>query len=180
MIFFDTETTGLINPKASELDVQPEIIEFAAIKTDDNLKEVSRLEFLCRPELCGTEIPIGASKTNGIYWNHVEGKKPFSHHFRELSDFFRGEEKLIAHNASYDVGMLTLEIRRLGMEARFPWPTIHHCTFQMAEEIGGLGSKSLSNLYEHFFQEKLPNAHRAIGDVLGMMKVYKKMMSLQK
>lgn len=179
MIFFDTETTGLINPKASDLNLQPEIIEFAGIKTDENLNEISRLEFLCKPSLCGTELPRGASKANGIYWNHVENKSPFSHHFRELSNFFRGEEKDVAHNSAYDIGMLNLEIRRLGMECRFPWPTIHHCTFQMAEEIGGLGSKSLGNLYEHFFQEKLPNAHRAMGDVLGMIKVYKAMMKLQ-
>ena len=50
MIVFDLETTGLPKAEGSELDLQPKIIEFGAIRfTDGNFKEYDRLEFMCNP-----------------------------------------------------------------------------------------------------------------------------------
>ncbi len=49
MIVFDLETTGLPKAEGSDLDIQPRIIEFGAIKVDDNFKEVDRFQFLCSP-----------------------------------------------------------------------------------------------------------------------------------
>ena len=46
MIVFDLETTGLPKAEGSDLDIQPRIIEFGAIKVDDNFKEVDRFQFL--------------------------------------------------------------------------------------------------------------------------------------
>ena len=37
MIFFDLETTGLPKAEGSDLDMQPKIIEFGAIKLDERL-----------------------------------------------------------------------------------------------------------------------------------------------
>ena len=42
MIVFDLETTGLPKAEGSDLDIQPKIIEFGAIKIDDDeFKEVT-------------------------------------------------------------------------------------------------------------------------------------------
>ena len=42
MIVFDLETTGLPKAEGSDLDIQPKIIEFGAIKIDDDeFKEVA-------------------------------------------------------------------------------------------------------------------------------------------
>ena len=50
MIVFDLETTGLPKAEGSDLDIQPKIIEFGALKLDDEtLEEVDRLEFFCNP-----------------------------------------------------------------------------------------------------------------------------------
>ena len=49
MILFDLETTGLPKAEGSDLDMQPSIIEFGAIKLDDDLEETARMEFLCNP-----------------------------------------------------------------------------------------------------------------------------------
>ena len=49
MIVFDLETTGLPKAEGSDLDIQPRIIEFGAIKVDDDFNEVGRLQFLCSP-----------------------------------------------------------------------------------------------------------------------------------
>ena len=44
MIVFDLETTGLPKAEGSELDLQPKIIEFVAIRfTDGNFEEYDRL-----------------------------------------------------------------------------------------------------------------------------------------
>ena len=55
MIIFDLETTGLPKAEGSDLDLQPRIIEFGAIKYNDALigkgemREDARLEFFCNP-----------------------------------------------------------------------------------------------------------------------------------
>lgn len=172
MIFTDTETTGLIQPKAISLDLQPEIVEVAAIKTDDELNEIARLEFMCKPS---KPISDEVSRINGITNAMLEDKKPFVAHFKELSEFFLGEVKLVAHNAAYDVGMISLELQRLKMECKFPWPMIHECTVQIAAEVGGHKSKSLGNLHQHYFGEPIKGAHRAMNDVEAMIKIYREM-----
>ena len=64
MIVFDTETTGLPAADAAPLAKQPHIIEFAAIKLDeDTLEEVSRLEFLSKPPI---DLPPIITKITGI------------------------------------------------------------------------------------------------------------------
>ena len=56
MIIFDLETTGLPKAEGSDLDLQPRIIEFGAIKYNDDLihkgemQEQERLEFFCNPD----------------------------------------------------------------------------------------------------------------------------------
>jgi len=51
LILFDTETTGFPKYVDVDLEKQPKIIDFAAIKLDDNtLEEVDRIEFLCNPQ----------------------------------------------------------------------------------------------------------------------------------
>ena len=52
MIVFDLETTGLPKAEGSDLDIQPRIIEFGAIKVDDDFNEVGRLAVLCSPWFC--------------------------------------------------------------------------------------------------------------------------------
>ena len=36
MIFFDTETTGLLVPEINDISAQPYIVEMYAVKTDDD------------------------------------------------------------------------------------------------------------------------------------------------
>ena len=47
MIVFDLETTGLPKAEGSDLDLQPRIIEFCAIRyTDGSFEEYDRLEIM--------------------------------------------------------------------------------------------------------------------------------------
>ena len=47
MIVFDLETTGLPKAEGSDLDIQPRIIEFGAIKVDDDFNEVGKTCSFC-------------------------------------------------------------------------------------------------------------------------------------
>lgn len=173
MIFFDTETTGLLGPGILPLDKQPEIIEFAAIKTDKDLNEIARMEFLCKPD---RPIPkYLTEKVHKISNEDVKDKEQFVYHFSDLVHFFLGEIRLVAHNAQFDVGMLKLELTRLGLENKFPWPTLHICTMDTVESVGTFKSKALGNVYEDLFDEEIPDAHRAMVDVEALIRVYKEL-----
>ena len=49
MIVFDLETTGLPLADGADINLQPRITEFGAIKLDDDFKETEKLEFLVNP-----------------------------------------------------------------------------------------------------------------------------------
>jgi DNA polymerase III epsilon subunit-like protein len=100
MIVFDLETTGLPKAEGSDLDLQPRIIEFGAIRfTDGNFEEYDRLEFMCNP---GHDLDPKISKITGIKDEDLKEKKPFIYHYKDLCKFFLGETSMAAHNLPFD------------------------------------------------------------------------------
>ena len=63
MIVFDLETTGLPLAEGADLDLQPRITEFGAIKLDHQLKEIAELEFLINP---GIPLDPKVTKITGL------------------------------------------------------------------------------------------------------------------
>lgn len=168
MIIFDTETTGLVKPKAIPLDQQPKIIEFAAVKLDDDsLDEVDSLEFLVNPKqpLSNTIINI----TN-ITDHMLTEAKPFSFYYQQLVDFFLGERVLVAHNVAFDRDLLTFELERIGRLNLFPWPPTHKCTVELSMSLKGYRLK-LGQLYELAFGKAFKDQHRAMADTRALVEV---------
>lgn len=162
-IVFDTETTGLIGNDATPLDQQPEIIEFAACKVDGATFEViDEIEFLCKPRKL--PLPEKIMEITKITNEDLADKRSFAFHLDRVQQFFLGTQSLVAHNVAYDVGMLTLELRRLDMMAKFPWPPFHHCTVEISKAVKGHRLK-LGNLYTMATGKSPKGAHRAINDV---------------
>lgn len=162
MIVFDTETTGLPVAMNMPLDRQPHIIEFAAIKLDDDtLEEKDRIEFLCKPPI---SIPPIITNITGITDDKLKDEKPFSAYMKPLVNFFIGEKVLIAHNIDFDRKLLMFELSRMGMMTNFPWPPIHICTVEKTTFIKGHRLK-LGELYEIATGNKIKDAHRAMNDV---------------
>ena len=168
MIVFDLETTGLPYADGTELDKQPKIIELGAIKLDDDLKEVSRLEFFCNP---GHELPPRITKITGITDYMLEDAKPFIAHYKELCDFFLGERSLAAHNLSFDSRILRFELERIDKVTRFPWPPENVCTLEISEKVWGGVKRKLGDIYEELFGNTIEGAHRAINDVKATVKI---------
>lgn len=167
MIIFDTETTGLLKQDILDLDKQPKIIEFAAIKLDDeNLEEKSRIEFLVNPQ---QDIPEIITKITGLRSDNFQKTEPFTNHFEKLCDFFLGEKYLFAHNLGFDIGMLKVELQRIGKLTCFPFPPIQICTVQSTMQLRGY-RLNLTNLHQQLFNEGFPEAHRAMRDVEALTK----------
>ncbi|MCF0112195.1 MAG: PHP domain-containing protein, partial [Erysipelotrichaceae bacterium] len=100
-VCFDLETTGL----SSSYD---EIIEFGAVKIQ-NGNEVARMQVFVKPEM--TIPPLIEQKTN-ITNAMVQNAEPISVVIDRILDFI-GDDILVAHNASFDLGFIQEALRKL-------------------------------------------------------------------
>ena len=170
MIAFDLETTGLPKAEGSNLDEQPKIIEFGAVKLDDeSLKEVDRLEFFVNPNQI---LEPKITKITGITDDMLKEAKPFIAHYKKLCEFFVGEKTLVAHNLPFDRKILRFELQRADKMTMFPWPFNHVCTIEIGESVWGKKRK-LIDIYHEVTGKEHTNAHRSINDVLAMVEVIK-------
>ena len=169
MIVFDLETTGLPKAEGSDLEQQPQIIELGAIKLDDDLNEVDRIEFFCNP---GRPLPPIITKITGIKDDQLKDEKPFVAHFPEVCEFFLGEREMCAHNLAFDRKILRFELERLDKMTKFPWPPKHICTVEIGQSVWGKRRK-LVDLYEEITGEVHKGAHRATADVEALIEVFK-------
>lgn len=165
MIIFDLETTGLTKHKALPIEMQPYIVEFAAVKLDDHtFKTIDELEFMCKPN---KPIEPRASKLTGITNKMVEDKPPFIDFLPKVIDFFEGEKKLVAHNIAFDFTVLKYELMRLNALDSFPMPFEKICTMQKTRYLKGK-HLNLGLLYHLLCNKKIEGAHRAINDVYAL------------
>ena len=169
MIAFDLETTGLPKAEGSDLNIQPKIIEFGAIKLDEEMNEVSRLEFFCNP---GHDLDPKITKITGITDDDLKGEKPFVAYYKELCNFFICERSMVAHNLAFDRKILKFELERLDKMTKFPWPQDHICTVEIGQSVWGKMRK-LGDIHEELFAKKIEGAHRSINDVEAMVRIIK-------
>ena len=102
-IALDTETTGLSPAEGHR------IIEMGCIEISDR-QLAETYHCLINPE---REIDEGAIKQHGITLEQLAGKPVFSAMYEEFITFVRGA-KLLIHNASFDIGFLDAELKRIG------------------------------------------------------------------
>lgn len=170
MIIFDTETTGLPQPDRTPLDKHPEIIEFAAVKVNDEWEVVDQIEFFCKPAHCNS-LPDKIKKITGIQDEDLVDQKPFKFHYKSLVEFFIGERSMLAHNCAFDAYMLHTELLRLDKVSKFPWPPVHLCTVERSMHIQGKRS-SLDYLVKHYLdRDERKGSHRALVDVMDLLEV---------
>ena len=169
MIVFDLETTGLPKAEGADLDLQPHITEFGAIKLDEDLNEIGVLEFMCNP---GIPLDPKIIKITGITDEDLKDKKPFVAMLDEVCEFFLGERILVAHNLPFDRTVLKFELERLGRVTSFPWPPKQICTVEVGETIWNKKRK-LVDIYFEVTGKEHKGAHRAIADVRALIDVVK-------
>ena len=170
MIIFDLETTGLPKAEGSDLDMQPRIIEFGAIRvTDGNLEEYDRLEFFCNP---GHPLDPIITKITGITDEMLKDEKPFIAHYEKLCNFFLGEKTMVAHNLPFDRKVLKFDLERIDKLLHFPWPFEHICTVEAGESVWGKKRK-LGDIHKDVTGEEIKNAHRSVNDVEATIRILK-------
>jgi DNA polymerase-3 subunit epsilon len=172
MILFDTETTGLPKPMSVPLDQQPRICEIAIlVLNDETLEEVANYESFIKP---GIPMPPDASKINGITDAMLKDAPTFARALPFIEDLFLGQRAAAAHNCGFDMGLLELELRRLGREFLFPWPSRRLCTVELTMDIRNRRMKQ-EELYQHYFNRPAHQTHRAMGDVRQLLDIVREM-----
>jgi len=165
----DTETTGLLEAVGTPLSIQPHMIEICAIQFDDNGEVASKFESLIRPPI---PIPDHIPKINGITNAMVANSPTFPEVYRKIVEVFFGSHTVIAHNLTFDEGILINELKRIGKEYHFPYPPIKFCTVEQSMWVKGFRLKN-NELYKIATGKEIDGAHRAKNDVLATYESYK-------
>ena len=148
-IVVDTETTGV--RAASD-----RLIEIAAVKLMGG-ETVDEFSALINPEQV---IPHRITQITGISTSMVFDQPAIESIMPAFLDFL-GDDVLVAHNLSFDLGFLNAELARLQKPAL---KNRSLCTLRLARRfLRGLRSKGLSSLID-FYRIPIENRHRALGD----------------
>lgn len=103
-IVLDTETTGF-DPAAGD-----KLVEIGCVELFNHLPTGKNLHLYINPE---RPIPAEASAIHGIKDEDVKDKPTFGEIVGEFMDFI-GDDKLVIHNAEFDVKFLNAELRIFG------------------------------------------------------------------
>ena len=178
---FDTETTGFIDKKITDLSKQPYIIQFAGIMgefVDGKWKEIERVNELVKPPIL---IPYASSQVHHLYDIDVNDKPIFSEQVNDFLKFINEADAIVGHNIEYDESMFRLEMKRLEREYDYK-PTQSICTMYSSRDFCKLPKKMLWSpgyklpklweLYKTLFWEYFVWAHDAIVDVEATVKCF--------
>ena len=170
IVFFDTETTGLLKPAANDVSKQPYIIEICAMKFNDDMELVDTYEsFIKSPIPISDEI----TKITKITNEDLKNAPTFAQCYGDIGALFTGAHTMVAHNLGFDRSMLANELIRIDRLIQFPWPMKHVCTVERSMSYEGrrLNLTKLHKLATG--KENIEGAHRAKTDVLALVEGYK-------
>ena len=162
---FDTETTGLLLPSTVPIRKQPKIIELAVAIVKSG-KVMKRHTWLIQPEI---PLPADITRITGLTDADLKGKPTFAELLPEISKVFKKADAALAHNASFDLGMMNNDAVRANGKP-FPLPEICLCTVQEYKHLFGF-NPSLKVLYEKILGKPLAQTHRAMDDVNALIEI---------
>lgn len=180
---FDTETTGINNPRLVELGAA--LIEL----TVDGPRERAAMSLIVRPD--GYEIPAEAERVHGISTaTALLCGVPLIVAVSALTNLWATAECRVAHNLEYDDRVIGAALAALGRASSLHRPP-GVCTKEMAAPILNLPPTprmiaagynkpkppSLAEAYRFFFDEDIPGAHGALADARAAARVYVEMLS---
>ena len=84
---------------------------------------------------------------HGIYWDDVKNQPTFGESWPEIEEMMTGVDFLVAHNASFDKGVLSECCRKAGL----PVPELEfRCTMKLARQIWRIYPTNLPAVCSHF------------------------------
>lgn len=105
-ICLDTETTGL-DPKDGH-----KIIEIACVEMINKVRTGKFFHTYINPR---RDVPQEAFRIHGISTESLQDKPIFDHVAHKFLDFIKGD-KLVIHNAAFDLKFLNHELRAIGLD----------------------------------------------------------------
>ena len=165
ILVFDTETTGLLAPRAARISQQPSIIEFYGRFIEDDIEH----HYMFNP---GSKLPPKITMITGIRDSDLKDKKPFRTYTNEIVSLIERADVVVAHNLSFDKGIIETNLKRECLDAP-EWPR-GICTVEATEHLYGR-RMSLSNLYQELFNDTF-KAHRAKQDVEALIRIFNKLL----
>jgi DNA polymerase-3 subunit alpha (Gram-positive type) len=160
-VVFDTETTGLNA-------VENTLIEIAAVKMK-GMEIIDQWTTLIDPE---TTISPKITELTGITNEMVQGQPKLA---EALSNFreFVGDAVLVAHNAEFDLGFITVCAARVGMPE---WTNPVLDTLPLARRLYPNERNHRLKTLTQKFNVELVNHHRALDDTVATAKVFQHML----
>lgn len=165
---WDTETTGLLNAIGTDEIIQPFITEIYAMQVDKEGTIIKEIDTLVKPLM---PIPKHITKITGIDDYAVKDAPSFFEIYKQLANVFLGSKISVAHNLTFDEGIVINELKRIGKEYHFPYPPIKFCTVERSMHLKGHRLKN-GELYELATGMELAGAHRAKADVQATYQSY--------
>jgi len=178
VVALDFESTGLLKQDTQDPHQQPGIVQIGAVKFanpgsfrpgaafDESVAQTYGQ--LIDPE-CHFEEE--AQKVTGLTPEDLYGKPTFSEAIGDFAEFMFDCKWLVTFNgAGFDIPLLQYNLRKAGLETRFPWPLIHYDIMKISTTHLGLQGKqgnkwpNLQELHTGLFGEGFEGAHDAVVD----------------
>jgi DNA polymerase III epsilon subunit-like protein len=194
-LFFDVETTGMIDWKAPMLSPrQPRVVQLAAILDDADGKMVRTIDAIVDPMTSNWSEPVldalinsDVSRIHGISYDRARSEGLslpviMDEFVKILTDITAGDgppPTLVAHNMAFDSRMMMAEL----CYADFPPSLLNalrpFCTMEAMTPImampGKYGKHKWPKLLEahlHCFGTGIQNAHNALADTMACRAIY--------
>lgn len=191
MIFFDTETTGKIQPwtlPPTEFKKYPRIVSLAYEVTDEKFNVIESGHSIIHPD---GSAPSSAEAfyIHGITeMDRIMKGKRLKDVLNEFWNLVGNCDYFVAHNLEFDLKMVSSETKRLRLPYKFP-ETGGICTMKIGKDMvklphrrknrDGYKNPKLAELYRFIFDEDFENAHDAAADVTACRKCFERMVQYQ-
>lgn len=150
-IIFDTETTGLER-------LEDRVIEIGGVEMVDRFLTGRTFHVFINPQ--GRQVHPDALAVHGISNEQLKDKPVFADIVDDFLEFFDGA-KLVAHNASFDMGFINAELDRLGLPPIGNDRVID--TLALARRKHPMGPNTLDALCRRY---GIDNSHRTLHGAL--------------
>lgn len=164
-IVFDTETTGFEPLKGDR------VVEIGCVELINLIPTGQTFHRYLNPE---RDMPDAAFRVHGLSTDFLKDKPKFAEVVDEFLEFI-GDAKLVAHNASFDLGFLNAELQRQQYDALDPERIID--TLVIARRKNPFGPNSLDALCQRYNIDNSRRAkHGALLDAEILAEVYIELM----
>lgn len=164
---FDTETTGLLKHSQASDDKQVRIIEFAGVHMLSDGTIVEEFERLVNP---GVKLTEEIMSITNITQAEIDAAPTWQEQAQDVITFMSKADAFVAHNATFDMDLIMMEMKRAGVVYEMRPDQELICTVEATEYMKGKRLK-LIDLHMHLFGENFTGAHRAMTDVKALARI---------